>query len=107
MVITRSKARSQQILDHVASPWANPLWSASASNQNIPEQLSQEDSVISSTQDPAGCLTTSLAAGNHWQQAVRKCCIDCLSCLDRSVSLEAKSNITERTYSSMNIKTIF
>ena len=106
MVITRSKARSQQTLDHVASPLANLPWSASASNQNIPEELSHEGNVINSTQDPAGCLTTSVAAGNDRQRAVRKCCTDCLSCLDRSLSLEVKSNITERTYSSMNIKTI-
>ena len=82
MVIPRSKARSQQALDHVASPWANPPSSVSASNQNIPQELSHKRGVISSTQDPAGCLTTCLAAGSDRQLAGRKCYIDCLSCLD-------------------------
>ena len=82
MVIPRSKARSQQTLDHVECPWANPLSSVSASNQNIPQELSHKRGVISSTQDPAGCVTTSLAAGKDRQLAVCKCRVNCLSCLD-------------------------
>ena len=72
MVITRSKARSRQILDCVASPGANPSGPTSVSNQNIPQQLSHEGD-SSSTQDPGGCLTTSLAAGNKgsWQMLYR------------------------------------
>ena len=61
MVITRSKARSRQTLDRVATPWADPHESASASNQNIPQQLSHEGGVSSSTQDPECRLTPSLA----------------------------------------------
>ena len=82
MAIPRSKARSQQTLDHVEYPCTNPFSSVSASNQNIPQELSHKRGVISSTQDPAGCLTTSLAAGKDSQLAVCKCHIDCLSCLN-------------------------
>ena len=49
-------------------------------------------------------MTTSLAAGNERQLAVRKCRVYCLSCPDLSRSLEVKSNINGRTYSSINIK---
>ena len=51
-----------------------------------------------------GCLTTSLAAGNERQSAFGKCHVDCLSCADLSRSLEVKSNIIGRTYSSIKIK---
>ena len=104
MVITRCKARSRQILDCEASPWANPSASASAWNQNTPQQLSQERGVSSSTQDPGGRLTTSLAAGNKRQPGVHKCREDCLSCPDLSHFLDVKSNVTGRIYSSINIK---
>ena len=105
MVITRTKARSKQTLDCVASAWTNPPGSASASNLNIPQQPSDEGGVSSSTQDPGGHLTTtSLAAGNKRQPAVRKYLVDCLSCLHLSRSLEVKSNIIGRIYSSINIK---
>ena len=104
MVITRSKVRSRQTQDCVASPRANPSGSASASNKNIPQQHFQEEGVTSITQDPGGRLTTSLAAGNERQPAVRKSRTDVLSCPDPSRSLEVKSNLTGRTYSSINIK---
>ena len=83
---------------------ANPRGSASALNQNIPQQPSLKGSVSSSTQYPGGHLTTSLAVQNERQPAVRKCCKDCLSCPDLSRSLEVKSNITGRTYYSINVK---
>ena len=70
MLITRSKARSRQTLDRVAFLQANPPGSASASNQNIPQQPSHEGGISSSTQDPGGRLTTSLAMGNERQLAV-------------------------------------
>ena len=79
MVITRSKARSKQTLNRVASAWTNPPGPASASNLNIPQQPSEEGGVSSSTQDPGGHLTISLAAGNERQPAVRKYLVDCLS----------------------------
>ena len=60
--------------------------------------------VSSSTQDPGGRLTTFLAVRNERQPAVRKCRVDCLSCPNLSRSLEVKSNITGRTYSSINIE---
>ena len=60
--------------------------------------------VSSSTQDPGGHLTTSLATGNEREPAICKCREDCLSCPDISRSLEVKSNITKRTYSYINIK---
>ena len=101
MVITRSKIKSRQTRD---SPRHNPPGPVSASNQNIPQQPFQEGGVSSSTQDPGGCLTTSLAAGNERQPAVRKSRGDCLSCTDLSSSLEVKSNMTWWTYSSINIK---
>ena len=104
MVITRSKARSRQTLDCLASPRANTPGSASASNQNILQQPFHEWCVSSSTQDPGSHLTTSLAVGNEREPAIRKCRVDCLSCPDLSRSLEAKSNITGRTHSSINIK---
>ena len=104
MVITRSKARSRQTLDCVTLPQANPAVSASTSNQNIPEQSSHKVGVSSSAQDPGGCLTTSLVAGNERQPAVCKCRADCLNCPDLSHSLEVKSNLTRRTYYSINIK---
>ena len=81
----------------MTSPRANPPGSASVSNHNIPQQPSQEGGVSSSTQDPGGRLTTCLST-------VCKCHVDCLSCPDLSRSLEVKPNITERTYSSINIK---
>ena len=68
--ITRSKVKSEQTLDHVASPRANPPGSASASNKNITQQLSHEGSVSSNTQDPEGHLTTSFTAGNERQPEV-------------------------------------
>ena len=104
MVITRSKARCKQTLDCVASHRANPLGSTSTSNQNIPQQPCNKGAVSSSTQDPGGHLTTSLAAGNDRQPAICKCHVDCLNCPELSRSLEVKSNITGRTYSSINIK---
>ena len=88
----------------MASARANPPGSASASNQNIPQQHSHEGGFSSSTQDPGGCLTSSLAEGNGRQPAVRNCRVDYLSCPDLSLSLEVKSNITRRTYSSVNTK---
>ena len=87
-----------------SSPRANLPGSASASNQNILQKPSHEGSVSSSTHDPGGHLATSLAARNERQPAVRKCHIDCLSCLDLLHSLEVKSNITGRTFSSINVK---
>ena len=59
---------------------------------------------VNSTQDPGGRLTTFLAARNERQPTVRKCCVDCVSSPDLSRSLEVKSNITGRTYSSINIE---
>ena len=73
-------------------------------NQNILKQPSHEGGVSSSTQDPGGCLATSLAAGNERQPAVCKCRADCLNCTDLSRSLEVKSNLTRRNYYSINIK---
>ena len=90
MVIIRSKARPRQTLDCVASPRANPLGSASASNQNIPQQSSHEGGVSSSTLDPGSCLTASLAVGNERQPAVRKYRVDCSSCPDLSSPSEKK-----------------
>ena len=84
----------------MTSPRANPPGSALATNQNIPQQLSHEGGVSISVQDPGGRLTTSLAAGNERQPAVRKCRVDCLSYPDLPCSLE----VTGRTYSSINIK---
>ena len=84
MVTIRSKARSRQTLDSVASPWVNLPESVSGSNQNTPQQPSHEGDVSSSTQDPGGRLTTSLAARNDLQPAVRKCHADYLSCPDLS-----------------------
>ena len=103
MVITRSKAKSRETLDCVASSRANPPRSASASNQNIP-QASHGGGVSSSVQDPGGCLTNFLIAGNERQSVVCKCAVGCLSCPDLSRSLEVISNIAGRTYSSVNIK---
>ena len=104
MVITRSKARSRQTLDCVASPRTNTPRSISASNQNIPPQPPYEGGAGSSTQDPGVHLTTALAALNARQLAVLKCCVDYFRCLDLSPSAEGKSNITGRAYSSINIK---
>ena len=70
MAITRSKARSRQSLNHVASPRANSHGSASASNQNIPQQPSHKGDVSISTQNPGGCLTKPLASGNEKQAAI-------------------------------------
>ena len=81
-------------------PRVNRPESTSDSNQNIPQQPSHEEGVSSNTQDPGGRLTTSLAAGNERQPAVRKCRVDCLSYPDLSCSAE----VTGRTYSSINIK---
>ena len=86
MVITRSKTRFKQTLDRAASPRANPPGSASALNQSIPQQPSHEEGVGSSTQDLAGCLTTSLTAGSERHSAVRKCRAYCLSCPNLSIS---------------------
>ena len=93
---------SRQTLDCVVFPWADPPGSALAANQNIPQQPSLEGGVSSSTQDPGGCLITSVVAGNERQPAVSKCA-DCLSCPDLSQSLEVKSNITRKNYSSINL----
>ena len=104
MVIIRSKARTKQTLDLVVPPRLITSGSVSASNQNIPQQPSHEGVVSSSTQGPGTCLTTSLAAWNERQPAVRICRVVCLNCPDLSSSLEVKSNITGRTYTSINIK---
>ena len=88
----------------MAYPQANLPGSGSASYQNIPQQPSHKGDVSSSTQDPGGHLTTSLIVGNERQPAVCKCHVECLSCPDLSRSLEVRSKITGRTYSSINIK---
>ena len=75
----------------LSPPRANPPGSATALNQKILQKPSHEGSVSSSTHDPGGHLTTSLAARNERQPAVRKCHTDCLSCPDLLRSLEVKS----------------
>ena len=104
MVITRSKARSRQTLDCVASPWSNTPRSVSTSSQNIPQQSRHEGGAGSNTQDLRGHLTTALATGNERQLAVLKCRADYFRCLDLSRSVDGKSNITGRAYSSIDIK---
>ena len=104
MVITRSKARSGQPPDLVASPRANPPRPASVLNLSIPQQPSNEGGVMDSIQENGGHLATPLAVGNERQPAVRKCRSDCLSCPDIVRSYTFVCNSTGRIHSTINIK---
>ena len=104
MVITRSKARSGQPPDLVASPRANPPRSASVLDSNLPQQPSLEGGVDVNTQELGGRLVNPLAAGKERQPAVRKCRADCLSCPDTIRSQCVKSSVTGRSFSIINIK---
>ena len=84
--------------------WPFPRLIPLASNQNIPQRHSHEVVVNIGTQDAVGCLITSLAARNEKQPAAHKRHVNCWNCLDLSRSLEVKSNLTGRTYSSIHIK---
>ena len=85
MVINRSKSRSGQTLDRVAPPGLTLLGHPQLQIRTFLNNLLTKGSVSGSTQD-------------------RKYSLNCLSCPDLLRFLEVKSNITGRSYSSINIK---
>ena len=82
-----------------------PLVCFSFKSEHSPATFSERGrGFSSSTQELGGRQITLLTTGNEKHLAVRKCSVDYLNCLDLSSFLEVKSNMTGRSYSSINIK---
>ena len=101
-ITTRSKARSRQTLESVASPRASPPLGTSAHHLDVSQQSSE--GVERGVTELGGHRFTS--SGESFERSsgsTRKCRRDCLCCPDLLKSLEFSSSVTGRIFNCVNI----